>query len=258
MQIRTVTSVGNSVQTTAKKTAANPAWAATVDIDGSQIQVVLKDETPERLARELLSVALAHLLGVPYIRGWAASLDRDQARAIGLSSNIPHPNDPTRRLVFASELSPGTPIAQSGSMADVQIKTQYYAHVDSVHILVFDELVANCDRQYENLMEEGGRFLAFDHDKVLFGDRVTWSHLPPAAAQASACNVSDDVGIFAPGTKSSAHNLATSWANILTSPAPIMTDLVQIKLLSVADAQAVIDYLIARVPCLPSLVDQRY
>jgi hypothetical protein len=253
-----VVQVRQVAQTTAAKQHANRAWFAVIDIAGTNVDVILKEETSSRLIKEILAVELASLLGVPHIPGWAASLDQSQAAMVQLTSNIPDPNDASRRLVFASQFSHGTPIAASGGLAHAQIKSTYLSHSDAVHILVFDELLGNCDRQYENLMEDGSRYLAFDHDKILFGDTAMFAQLPGAVAQPCMCTVSDDVAIYQGHTKPIAMSLAASWAGVLPKPIPILTDAVQINLLSSADEQAIDTYLRGRLPHLANLVAQHY
>jgi hypothetical protein len=258
MDIWNVVTVGQSVQTTAAKPSANSVWSAKVDIGGTQVDVMLKDEAPRRLTKELLGVGLADLLTVPHIPGWIASLDQAQAQAIGLTSNIRDPNAASRRLAFASKRSPGNPVSPGAKTVNMQLQRSYRSHSDAVPILVFDELVGNYDRQYENVMNEGANFLAFDHDKILFGDSLPYGQLPSVVALPCQCSVSDDIGFHAPGSKQTAQRLAASWASLLTAPIAILAELVQLTLLSSADAQAIEMFLLARLQHLPSLVDMHY
>jgi hypothetical protein len=258
MDICNVVTIGKDIQTTAAKPYANSAWEAVIDIGETNVDVILKDEVSYRLAKELLAIALADLLQVPHIPGWAVSLHQTQAQSIRLTSNIRDPNDASRQLVFASKLSHGDPIAASAGPVNQHLQAAYYAHPDAVPILVFDELVGNYDRQYENVMKEGARFLAFDHDKILFGDTAIWDQLPGTVAKPCMSVVSDDIGCFALATKPAAQALAASWATQLLAPIFILGELVQVGLLADADAQNVESYLLRRVQQLPSLVNHHY
>lgn len=256
--IHNVAEVGENIQTTKQKDHANFVWRAVVNVDETPQSVMLKDEPLQRFVKELLAVELAQHFDVSHITGWAVSLDRPQALKVSLESNITDPNDPERQLAFASKLSYGVPIAKSGELVNQNSQKKYWASAEALSILVFDELVGNYDRQYENVMQENGKFLAFDHDKIFFNDHASWSQLPTAADQPCPCSVSDDIGCWQSDTKLVAKSLAESWASRLPLPSTIFNYIVSHGLLSGSDAQYIQDYLRNRLQILPDLVTLHY
>lgn len=253
-----VTSITKKIQGVTQKTHANHVWMGVIDVAGTPTDVILKQEAPPRLVKELLAVDLATRLGVPHITGWAASVDQATMQAHGITSTVVDPNDPARRLLFASMLSTGTPLGGAGQINQAA-KNRYLGHTDSLTIMAFDELVGNVDRVNENVMEDAPQFLAFDHDKILFGDKVAWSQLPGLITQhCMLCLMSQDVAMGAPHTKARALALAVSWAGRLTAPMTILQDLVIANLLTSADAQLIETFLIDRLPHLPALVEKHY
>lgn len=258
MDIWTVLTVGTPAQTTAAKTYANPAWHAIADVAGSKIDIILKAEPLHRLVKELLAVGLADRLAVPHIPGWAVSLDLGQAHQVGITSGTSDPADASRIILFGSRRSSGVPIAPSGGLTDPHLEASYYRSSDAVSILVFDELIGNFDRLYENIMTEAQGFLAFDHDKILLSDTSGFAKLPSSAGQPCLNIVSDAVGVFANGTRSTAIASATGWITTLTKPIDLLWDIAGSGLLSSIDAQSIEDYLLARLPLLPKLVEAHY
>lgn len=252
-EIYEVVEIGSRLQDRKAKAHANFVHLAKIQKSAETVDVVLKDEVPHRLIKELLAVRLAQQLGVPHLNGWLASVSTRQADEMQLSSRVPRNG---RFVVFASEKCAGQPVAPSGGMANQSFVSKYLASPEAVHVLVFDQLIANFDRMYENLMWTGSQFAAFDHDKILFTDTDAWCDLPAT----SFCDnlISTNVAMLNKGSRSAVWAVANT---IASSVGQIdLQDVTEVTSLNfrAEDANCLMKFLRERATVLAALVDKHY
>lgn len=238
-----VVHVGDPIDGSARN-AANPAFFGRVDCNGSEIEVIFKIEPSHRFAKELIATSLASRVGIQHAPGLIGVIDPADLNCFGDAQPV---NSNAGYLCFASEKRPGSALK---SPFEDFLRSPF-----ALQLLVFDQLIGNFDRVYENILEHEGGYWAFDHDKILFCDAPVWSGLP-----VSQTNASDIVGMNTSfkqaNNLSDAQDIAAEFsAKISSAPLDFLATIANIGLFSNDDATALRTYLGDRAAVLSLIVE---
>lgn len=257
MQIYKVDSIQNLVQDRSQKDNANFTYRGKLFVDNQLLDVAIKVENQARLAKELISDSLANALNVPHAQGFLASIDNSLIRGAPVDSCICDPENNNRSLVFASSWLDKGFIAPSGGMADSNLIAEYNASVEALLILIFDELIANHDRVYENIGKLENGFAAIDHDKVFFGDKVSFNDLSTFNSEVQ-CMVSDSVASLGNFIPEYIEKTVSDLIQLMPGELRILEELLAIGLIEQSEVDSIDSFLAARIKDLPNFVLGRF
>ncbi|NKJ02649.1 hypothetical protein [Novosphingobium sp. SG707] len=227
------------------RNAPNPAFFGRVDYNGSEIEVILKIEPSHRLAKELIATSLASRVGIQHAPGLIGIIDSGDLNQFGDVQPIEIDGS---YLCFASEKRLGSALKAPCD--------NFHLSEFALELLVFDQLIGNFDRVYENILEHEGCYWAFDHDKILFCDANLWS-----GWDASKTNINDLVGMNISFLQS--RNLSRALkisaefnTKISNTPLNFLSEIAKAGLFKDEDATALTTYLNERAANLPAIVEK--